>query len=170
MISRAEYMAMITNGRLEPAFDGPQRHEALIERENEMLMDGEAPEVAPTDNPIQHILRHRAVLDDPETRLDQKVVGAVVEHLASHDQVWMQTSQATPSLLMALGIPLHPMVQQAQAMAAQQGAPQLPPGDAQPEQPAPNPGEAPAQNPTAPSASPAGGGVAPTGEELPEVM
>lgn len=173
MISREEYMAMITNGRLEPAFDGPQRHEALIERENEMLMDGQVPEVAPTDNPIQHILRHRAVLDDPETRLDEAVVKATMEHLDAHDVTWMQTSQAKPSLLMALGIPLHPLVQQAQAMAAQaqQGAPQLPAGDPQAEQPAPNPGpEAPAQNPTAPSASPAGGGVAPTGEELPEVM
>lgn len=161
MITREEYMAMITNGRLEPAFDGVQRHEALIERENEMLMDGENPEVAPTDNPIEHIKRHRTVLDDTETRTNEAVVRALTEHLASHDQVWMETSLANPALLMALGIPLHPMAQQMQAAQVPSGDPNAQPADgSQPEAPAPNPG-------AGPSPAVSGGGVPPTGEDLP---
>jgi hypothetical protein len=159
-VSRDEYMGMLSTGRLEPAFDGPQQHEALIERENEMILEGEVPEVAPTDNPIAHIQRHRTNLDNPEARKDERVVLAQMQHLESHDRVWLETSIGNPTLLMALNIPLHPM--------AQPPVPPPPPGGVPGGGEAPGGGPAPANAP-APSAGPPGGGVPPTGEDLPEL-
>jgi hypothetical protein len=163
MLSRDEYMGMITTGRLEPGFDGPQQHEALIERENEMILEGEVPEVAPTDNPIAHIARHRTNLDNPEARRDEKVVMAQMQHLEAHDRVWLETSIGRPTLLMALNIPLHPMAQQ--QMQPPPGAMPGQPADAQPQGAQPNPGG----EGQPPVAVPGGGAPAPTGEELPEL-
>ncbi len=142
--SPQQYLSLIANKRLDPVFDGPQRFEVHLERENEMLSRGEEPTVARTDMHPEEMRRHADVLNSPEARANPAIVEAVVAHLKTHDQEWLTLSMEQPSLAMALGIPAHPMMAQ-----------MVPPPGAAPA--GANPGDAqPAPGGGAPAPSPAG--------------
>lgn len=156
-INGQQYMALLSTKRLEPVFDASQEFEVHIDRENEMLSKGEEPTVARTDNHPLEMSRHAVVLNSPEARDNPAIVNAVVSHLMTHDREWMALTLEQPSLMMALGIPPHPMAQQQAAAAAMQQQP-----DQQPQGAAlqGNPGEAPtnAQDGAARTIEAGGGG------------
>jgi hypothetical protein len=87
-----EALEMMATGRLEPAMDGPAALEAQIERENEMLANGQEVLVLDEDCHAEHIRRHRCILFDPETRQNPQLVFAVQQHINMHSQTWNSLS------------------------------------------------------------------------------
>ena len=121
-----EYMQVITTGRLEPLMQGEVDEMLLIQLENEELIDGENPLVAPTDSHSIHINEHKAVLADPDFRRDPELVRRVMDHMSMHLDALKNTD---PELLQIIGeqpSPLNPGLQALQGPPP--GAPQqMPP-------------------------------------------
>ena len=93
LIQTAEqYMAVMQTGRLEPAIEGPAKELDNVKSENELLSDGELPKVWIYDNHALHINEHSGVMASPETRADERIAQAVLQHIAEHLQAW----QAAP--------------------------------------------------------------------------
>jgi hypothetical protein len=100
------YLEVMETGRIEPMTNKKQTQNNLINRENEMLRNGENPPVMASDNHARHIDDHKCLVDDPDIRMgDPKIMQAVVEHTLEHYKQWQTTD---PSLLTALGIPTFP--------------------------------------------------------------
>jgi hypothetical protein len=142
------YISMMATGRVEPATEGPRAAEALCERENEMLLNGQPVAALVTDDHAAHIRHHKAAADDPIVREDDGRVGNLLAHIQEHAALWMEASQnpVGVTMLVATGQQPSPALQ---FMQAQQPAP--PPPDA------PNASGAPTQNPdvsTNPGVSP----------------
>jgi hypothetical protein len=115
-----QYMQVMTTGSLTPVTDRPLTERALIEHENEALMEGEVPQVAPTHNHPLHIQEHSIGLLDPDVIADPLKSKAHADHIQWHVEQWSQISMAQPDLLMALNIPPAPSAAMMQAaMAAQ---------------------------------------------------
>ncbi len=130
-----EYLAMIATGRTEPALEGPRAAEALCERENEMLLNGQPVRALVTDDHAAHIRHHKAAADDPIVRDDDARIGALLAHVQEHAQLWAQASMdpVGVSMLAATGQQPSP----AAAMMQAQQMPEPPPEDEAPTQ-APN--------------------------------
>lgn len=125
-----QYFQVVNTGRLDSMFEGTMTELLLIKAENEKMMEGEAPLVAPTDKHSEHITEHKAILADPDTRQDGELVKIVMDHLEQHLNALRTTD---PDLLKLCGENPLPPVQ------APGGNPQGPPPGAPP-QGAPPPG------------------------------
>lgn len=79
-----QYIQVINTGRLDSALEGAEHEMLLIKSENEKLMKGINPLVAPTDQHREHILEHKTVIADPELREDPALVKAVMDHIEAH--------------------------------------------------------------------------------------
>lgn len=92
-------------GRLEPVFDGPAAREANIERENEMLQQGQPVLVLPQDHHSDHIRRHSCLLFDPSVRDNPDYVQNVQTHIHEHALTWssMMNDQSMMAILQATG-------------------------------------------------------------------
>lgn len=80
---------VLETGRLEPVTDPIRRASLYVDRENEMLQEGESPTVALTDDVFKHVLHHKCVLDDPEARRNPEVINATVAHINEHIRVYL---------------------------------------------------------------------------------
>lgn len=80
--------------------------ETLIAQENEQLVDGVEPIVAPYDNHPQHIQEHYQELYNPEIRYNPEAVIRINKHVEKHMIAWQQ---ADPAILATLGIPPYPV-------------------------------------------------------------
>lgn len=80
--------------------------EILIAQENEQMVDGQEPLVAPYDNHPQHIQEHYQELYNPEIRTDPEAIMRINTHVQKHLMAWQQ---ADPAILMTLGIPPYPV-------------------------------------------------------------
>lgn len=58
-----------------------------------------------TDDPVKHIIRHRAVLDSPAAREDPNVTKAVLAHIDDHLNKYADATVQQPGLLQVLGLP-----------------------------------------------------------------
>lgn len=129
-----QYFQVMNTGRLDSMFEGEQAELLNIKRENEKMLDGSAPLVAPTDKHSIHIEEHKAVLSDPDLREDPVLTKTVMDHIEAHMNALRNTD---PELLKLCGeTPLPPI----QPPGAPQGAPgpqQSPPGGPQ----GPGPGQ-----------------------------
>lgn len=137
LIHRPEqYQQVLETGKLEPIFENERTALNNIKRENEMLRDGKIPIAVLTEDHKLHIEEHSAVLDNPESKLDDQVRAAVLNHIFEHIQVW---GQVPPQLSQALG--RQPLIQPMPPMG-------MPPigGGPQPEGP-----QGPQQGPGAPA-------------------
>jgi hypothetical protein len=127
-----QIMQVVTTGRLEPVTEGPSKELDNIKAENEMLGEGQPPVAIAIDNHPTHIEEHSGVLSSPESRSDQQVVGAVLQHIQEHMDLWTTTDVRT---LAARGIPPPPMPPPPPGMAlpgapgATSGTPPPIPGD-----------------------------------------
>lgn len=134
-----QYMEVATTGSLTPLTDKPLSERALIERENEMMVDGQPARIAATHNHPAHINEHSVLLLDPDVLNDPVAYETVSQHLIEHVQTWQQISIAQPDLLAALGIPPAP----SSAMMMMGGAPAdpnaNPAGDPNAPKPTPEP-------------------------------
>lgn len=103
-----EYMEVAVTGSLTPITDKPLSERALIERENEAMVDGRPVKIAPTHNHPAHINEHSVMLLDPDVLADPVAYETLAMHIMEHSQVWQQITLAQPDLLAALGIPPAP--------------------------------------------------------------
>ena len=95
-----EYITVVNTGRLDPMIEGHQSEMLNIKAENEKMREGIDPIVVITDDHKLHIMEHKAVLANPESREDPKVVGACTSHIMEHIN---QLRSADPELLTLLG-------------------------------------------------------------------
>ncbi|MHB8682821.1 MAG: hypothetical protein ACYC9X_00665 [Dehalococcoidia bacterium] len=140
-----QYAELVRTGDIDILTAGPEGQELLIRREDEMLMRGQQPIVAVTDQHKEHIESHADVLNSPEARANPAIVKAVTDHNTAHI---MQLRTADPALLMLLGqTPLPPL--------PQPGVIASPPPNQQPAPPG-HPGVQAGPNPAPPPPHPIG--------------
>jgi hypothetical protein len=112
MIQRPEqYLQMISTGRLEPLTDRPETKWRGIASENDKLVQGMPVKGLVTDHHADHIDAHLALLDEPNLREDDQLVGLITAHIQWHIDTLMQMSATNPMLLQATGqtpVPMAP--------------------------------------------------------------
>lgn len=115
-----QYFTVLQTGALDVMMEGDQAELLSIKTENEYLADAKQVPVIDTDNHAMHIQEHKAVIADPEMRMQPDVVQTVLEHIQMHIEALKTVS---PELLQILGQqPLAPA-------APPPGAPPAPGGD-----------------------------------------
>jgi hypothetical protein len=147
-----QYFQVINTGRLDSMFEGEEAQLLNIKRENELLLEGHNPLVAPTDKHSMHIQEHSSVLSDPDLRNDSNLVKTVMDHIEAHLNALRNTD---PSLLQMMGEqplpPLQPQNGNPPGGQPNQPPPQQPPqgslqGSPVPEMMSPNQGQTVAGN------------------------
>lgn len=114
--SPQEYVSVMTTGRLDIMTDPVERNNNLIRAENERMMLGVATKVLATDDHVQHIQEHQAILADLDIRDDDEANGLVLAHIQEHIRLMRETD---PGLLQVLGIPALPPEQPPMAPPAE---------------------------------------------------
>lgn len=116
-----QYEMVLETGNLDYADEADIKKLYMMRSENEMMMDGEKPTALVTDNHVQHISEHEAVLASPEARKDPAVVESTVGHIQQHIDILSNPQYA--QLLTMLGQqPIAPTQPQ-----GPQGSPSQPP-------------------------------------------
>lgn len=94
----AQYML---TGKIEQELEVPAEIWNSIKRENEMLRNGEKPEVLIVEDPVAHIRGHAAdILADPNAKKNPIVMQAFTDHIMEHVA---QVTQIPPELGMLFG-------------------------------------------------------------------
>jgi hypothetical protein len=119
-----QYIAVINTGKLETMTEGQNKELLLVRAERERLVDGSTPVVAVlTDAHSLHIREHKAVLADPDLRMDAELVQRTLAHIQEHIDIL--SNPAVANILSMLG---------EQPLSAPGGSP-VAPANAAPEQP-----------------------------------
>ncbi len=158
-----QYIQVINTGRLDVMFEGDISQQLLVRQENEWLAEGRNPPVSPFDIHMFHVQEHRAVLDDPDIRMNPEITKIVHDHIQMHIDKLTYTDPRVLQLtgqqpLPPPGSPAMPPQQQGQEPEPKAQAPQgtTPPNQVSPEpapinqqgeQPLPNMPEMPEVNP-----------------------
>ena len=80
-----QYISVINSGKLETMTEGQNKELLLVRAERERLVDGTTPVVAVlTDAHSLHIREHKAVLADPDLRMDAELVQRTLAHIQEH--------------------------------------------------------------------------------------
>ncbi|MEM1415520.1 MAG: hypothetical protein AAGH15_11495 [Myxococcota bacterium] len=157
-----DYLQVVSTGRLEHILDPADSHRRGIDRENELLLRGQAAEVMITDNHLGHVAAHASLLDEPAVRADPDAVEIILAHCRRHFDVWRKASHDDPDMLLVAGRnaygpnkphPMHPAV----LAMAQQAAAGMPGANPAPPPPGPDAGPPPDANPGAASGPVEGG-------------
>jgi hypothetical protein len=83
--SPEQYISVINTGKLETMTEGQNKELLLVRAERERLVDGTTPVVAVlTDAHSLHIREHKAVLADPDLRMDADLVQRTLAHIQEH--------------------------------------------------------------------------------------
>lgn len=144
-LTRQEYLTLLETGRDEPMYRAASAQNSLIQQENDELMNGEDPIVLEDDKHELHDEEHGALVAEPNSRRNGKILAVVLNHKAKHKLFMMgvspmqgvdpQTGQPYPSAVDQL---VQARAQQAQQAAmAQQPDQGAPPQTEQPQQQAP---------------------------------
>lgn len=111
------YWRILEGAPIEDLYEPQYNQQELIQRENDMLKNGEMPLVLITDNHAKHILKHLCLVDDPEVRANGALTAAALQHVQEHvakarEQVMdpilfsiVQTGQLPPPQMMMAGPP-----------------------------------------------------------------
>jgi hypothetical protein len=85
--------------------------DALIQSENQSLIQGQEAVALMTDNHLKHILKHRVTLMQPDIRKDQQKQENIIKHIAKHQEFWVTLGVQNPQLLALItGSPIPPDV------------------------------------------------------------
>lgn len=114
--SPQQYFSVINTGNLDVMTEDEQAELFLIKGENEFLMEGKPVLAIFTDEHELHIKEHKAVLADPEMRLNPDILERVLTHIQEHMDLLrgqgvgpMGEPETDPDLLTILGSqPLAP--------------------------------------------------------------
>lgn len=102
-----QYFQIIETGRLQNAYQGEMAELLNVQRENEMLLEGNAVSATMLDAHRMHIMEHKSVLADPDLRGDQELVANTLAHIQEHID-YLRTTD--PGLLQMIGEqPLPPV-------------------------------------------------------------
>jgi hypothetical protein len=118
-----QYLMVLETGNLEPLIEDDVTDLMYIKSENEALANGEIPTAVDTDMHPRHILGHRRVIGDPESRKDPELVKRTLAHIKQHIDALRQMD---PGLLMVLGMQPIPPLPPPPGMLPP-GAPGMPP-------------------------------------------
>ena len=134
-----QYTEVMMSGRLDPMVEDEEAENLYIRQENEQLSIGGQVIAIVTDEHLEHIKRHKAVLFSKEAKEDQAIVEATLSHIQEHidilsDPQYMmllaslgQNSMAMPPMEDAV---VEDVVQEgdgpSDTMVAQTGLPDLP--------------------------------------------
>jgi hypothetical protein len=110
-ISPTEYTEVAQTGTLKNDVEDVTQEDALMQSENQQLIQGIEVEALITDNHLKHILKHRTVLMQPDIRKDQQKQLLITKHIAEHQQFWVTLGAENPQLLALItGSPIPPDV------------------------------------------------------------
>ena len=134
-----EYFTVLETGRLEPLYHDELADLIMIAAENEALQEDTPVLALVTDLHKQHILAHRSLLNDPETRINNqplrdRVTAHIMDHMNQLRQISPQVAWATNN---EMPPPPPPPPQGAQGPSGPTGVP--PRGGPRP--PGPGPGQ-----------------------------
>lgn len=105
-----QYLQVLETGRLEPLYGDDLADLFMIDAENEALQDGQPVVALITDLHSQHIKAHRALLNDPATRIsDAELRNRVTSHIMEHMRLLTQAAVQNPMLLWAIGEQMPPL-------------------------------------------------------------
>lgn len=80
-----QYISVMNTGKLDTMTEGQNKELLLVRAERERLVDGSTPVVAVlTDAHSLHIREHKAVLADPDLRMDAELVQRTLSHIQEH--------------------------------------------------------------------------------------
>lgn len=106
---RADFIEVMSTGRLEPVIEGDLQENLTIKSENENLTEGKPVIPLVTDNHASHISKHKSVMGSPEARENQQIAAAVLDHISEHISMYQNLSSNNPALLILTGqTPLPP--------------------------------------------------------------
>lgn len=100
--SPEEYVVFMKTGRYDRMIDDTFDELTTIQMENEKMRKGDVPFIAISDNDELHIKKHRAVLQDPDSRMDVKIVNAYNAHIKLHEDNQVTKARHQATLRMAL--------------------------------------------------------------------
>lgn len=128
--SPEQYFQVIETGTMEPMIQGTEKELLLIQRENEMLLEGQPVQATALDKHSLHINEHKAVINDPDLRSNINLVKNIQDHIQEHLN-YLRTTD--PDLLKIIGeTPLPPLPMPA-APGEPPQSPQGGPGGGQPQ-------------------------------------
>lgn len=99
MVDAAGYISVIETGNLNPIIEDISSQLDLIRGENERLIDNQEVIALYTDNHVQHIKDHSAIINDAELRMDPELVARVNQHIQEHLDLLRTTDPATLEIL-----------------------------------------------------------------------
>lgn len=110
-ITPTEYTEVAQTGTLKNNVEDVTAEDALIQSENQALIQGQEATALMTDNHLKHILKHRTTLMQPDIRKDPIKQQNIIKHIADHQQFWVTLGVQNPQLLALItGSPIPPDV------------------------------------------------------------
>jgi len=79
-----QYMSILEGAPPEVIFKDELSENDLLEKENEMLTEGETPKALITDDHALHILSHNSLLNDPYIRSSGENLQVILDHILEH--------------------------------------------------------------------------------------
>ncbi len=129
-----EYLTVVETGQLDPLLEGEMSEIINVHAENEDLQQGKYPQALICDDHKLHVLEHRALLGNPDSRRDYRIVGnagldgmtprsGVLGHIQDH--IDLSNSPAYAPFGALLGVPPLPMAQPMGAPPPNAGPPNM---------------------------------------------
>lgn len=110
-ITPTQYTEVAQTGSLKNDMEDVTIEDALIQSENQQLMQGVPVEALQTDNHLKHIKQHLITLSHPDVRMDKEKQANIMKHLIAHQQFWVVLGAQNPQLLALItGSPIPPDV------------------------------------------------------------
>jgi len=107
----SEYAEVVETGSIKNKLEDITAQDALIQWENQQLIQGRNVQALLLDNPLKHILGHMVVLNHPDVRNDPQKQQIVLKHITEHQQNWVVLGKENPQLLALItGSPIPPDV------------------------------------------------------------
>lgn len=127
-ITPSEYTEVVETGYIKDKMEDITAEDALIQWENQQLIQGKSVVALMTDNPLLHMKNHRTTMLHPDVRDDPEKQEIIMKHLIEHQQHWVVLGHDNPQLLALItGSPIPPDVPNAGVISgAPQGQPQQP--------------------------------------------
>ena len=98
----------LETGEIESATEDAFADSLLIRGENQAMLKGESVPVIMTDDHPRHILKHKEMFSDPDTRSNPQLMQVVLDHISDHIQA---NKDLDPDLAAILNIPPLPSQQ-----------------------------------------------------------
>lgn len=127
----SQYFQVLNTGKLDVMFEGDMHQLILIKQENEKMMAGEEPLVAPTEQHSMHIQEHGTVLADMDLKENPEIVRIVMEHIQAHLDALRNTDPALLNILGQQALPPAAPIMDPNAPPPQMGGPGPGPGGPQ---------------------------------------